>query len=225
MNLKLADALALAQSIEPNERSHQFLLAPPTPYLAYFATLIKKAAICAQDVSVVKGFGAFTGENSAELIKSCGVDYAIIGHSERRTTMLETNVVIKKKIENCINAGITPIVCIGETMEARRNNSFKEFLLEQIQFIPENAHNLILAYEPIWSIGTGIAPRPEEIYEIVELIKNSKHVSLVAKNAQLVYGGSVSSKNFTEITKIKGIGGVLIGSASLNREELQLIVS
>lgn len=226
MNIKLGEAIALAQKFESFNHSSQFFLAPPTPYLSYLSKVLVKTKICAQDVSSIKELGAYTGENSATIIKSCGVNYSIIGHSERRTNQRESNSIVRKKIESCIEAGITPIVCIGETLESRQNKNFKEFLIEQINSsIPSNAHNLIIAYEPVWAIGSGIAPKAEEIYEIVELIKKSARVELVAKNAQLVYGGSVSSKNFAEIITVPGLSGVLMGSASLDESEMSSILN
>jgi len=226
MNIKLNDAITLAQKFESSNHSSKLFLAPPTPYLAYLAKILVKTKICAQDVSSIKGLGAYTGENSATIIKSCGVNHSIIGHSERRTTQRESNSIVRKKVENCIEAGIAPIVCIGETLESRQNKNYKEFLIEQINSsIPSNAHNLIIAYEPVWAIGSGITPQPEEIYEIVELIKKSARVEIVAKNAQLVYGGSVSSRNFAEIIKVPGLNGVLMGSASTDESEMTSILN
>lgn len=226
MNIKLNEAIVLAKKFESLNHSSELFLAPPTPYLSYLAKILVKTKICAQDVSSIKELGAYTGENSATIIKSCGVNYSIIGHSERRTNQRESNSVVRKKVENCIEAGITPIICIGETLESRQNKNFKEFLVEQINSsIPSNAHKLILAYEPVWAIGSGITPKPEEIYEIVELIKKSATVESVAKNAQLVYGGSVSSKNFTEIITVPGLSGVLMGSASIDENEMSSILN
>lgn len=226
MNLSLEDALLKSQQLEARNYSYQFLLAPPTAYLALFAQSFKKTNFCAQDISTMNGFGAYTGECSADMIKSCGVNYAIIGHSERRNTFRESNKTIRKKVENCINAGITPIVCIGETLEARQNNNYLEFILEQLnESIPENTYNLIIAYEPIWAIGSGITPTTKEISEIFEFIKTSKDVSIVAKNAQLVYGGSVNSETCKNILDIPGNNGVILGSASLNDKELNYILN
>ncbi|MCF8493776.1 MAG: triose-phosphate isomerase [Rickettsiaceae bacterium] len=226
MNIKLNDAITLAQKFESSNHSCQLFLAPPTPYLAYLAKILVKTKLCAQDISSIKELGAYTGENSATIIKSCGVHYSIIGHSERRTTQRESNSIVRKKVENCIEAGIAPIVCIGETLESRQNKNYKEFLIEQINSsLPSNAHNLIIAYEPVWAIGSGITPQPEEIHEIVELIKKSARVELVAKNAQLVYGGSVSSKNFAEIIRVPGLSGVLMGSPSIDESEMTSILN
>lgn len=224
MNPNFNEAIALAKEIEKIKHGHNFLLATPSAYLAYFKNNFN-FNISAQDVSIFNEFGAYTGETSADLIKSFGINYSIIGHSERRSLMFETNKIVRKKIENCINANITPIVCVGETLESRQNNTFKELLLEQINSIPENAGNIILAYEPFWAIGSGIIPTIDEIKQVTEFIKTNDKVSIVAKNAQLVYGGSVSCKNFNQIIDIPEINGVLIGSASLKIDELKTILN
>lgn len=225
MNLTLENALLKAGQLDNRNYSAQILLAPPAPYLAYFASKFKNINICAQNVSTLSGYGAYTGEYSVEILKSCGINYSIIGHSERRTTYAESNKIVKKKVENCVNARITPIICIGETLEARQNNNYNEFILEQIsESIPENAHSIIIAYEPFWAIGSGIAPTIEEISEIFTFIKTNDKISVVAKNAQLVYGGSVSSKNYKEILAVPGNNGIILGSASLDDEELSLIL-
>lgn len=226
MNLTLQEAGLKAKLLESSNYSAQFLLAPPMPYLAYFANLFKKITFCAQDVSAISGFGSYTGEYSAEMIKSCDVNYAIIGHSERRSNFHESNRIVKKKAENCIKAGITPIICIGEPLEARKNHNFKEFILEQItESIPEHASDIIIAYEPSWAIGTGISPTIDEIAEIFEFIKTSSKISMVAKNAQAVYGGSVNSKNYKEILAVPNNSGVILGGASLDDQELGSILN
>ena len=225
MNLSLNDAFSKAEKLNQRNSSAIFILAPPAPYLAHFANNLTKTTFCAQDVCAISGYGAYTGETSADIIKSCGVNYAIIGHSEKRTFMKDSNTTVRHKAENCIKAGITPIICIGETLEARQNNNYKEFILEQIsESIPESAQNIIIAYEPIWAIGTGISPTEEELSEIFDFIKNNSAISQVAKNAQLVYGGSVNSRNYKEILAIKNVSGVLIGGASLDDDELNSIL-
>ena len=225
MNLTLKEAFAKAESLNKRNSDAHFILAVPTPYLAHFTQHFTKTTFCTQDVSSINGYGAYTGETSAEIIKSCGINYAIIGHSEKRTIMKDSNHTVRKKVKNCIKAGIKPIICIGESLETRKNNNYKEFILEQItESIPDNAGNIILAYEPIWAIGTGISPTSDELTEIFDFIKNDSAISQVAKNAQLVYGGSVNSSNYKEILAIKGVNGILIGGASLDDVELNLIL-
>ncbi len=127
---------------------------------------------------------------------------------------------------NCINANIIPIICVGESLEARKSNHYKEFIAQQInESIPENIKSVIIAYEPFWAIGSGIVPTIAEISEIFEFIKNSKETSFVAKNAQLVYGGSVNSHNYEQILSVNNNSGVMLGSASLKDEELNIILN
>lgn len=226
MNLNLNEAFSKADSLNKRNSSAQFILAPPTPYLAHFAQNFTRTTFCAQDVSSISGYGAYTGEVSADIIKSCGINYAIIGHSEKRTIMKDSNITVRKKVENCIKTRIIPIICVGESLETRKNHNYKEFILEQItESVPGNAKNIIIAYEPIWAIGTGISPTAEELTEIFDFIKNDSTISQVAKNAQLVYGGSVNSRNYKEILAIEGVNGILIGGASLDDDELDLILS
>jgi triosephosphate isomerase len=226
MNLTLKEAYTKTKQLDSRNYSAQLLLAPPAPYLAHFTQNFQNIEFCAQDLSAFNGYGAYTGEYSAEMIKSCNINYAIIGHSERRNAIGEHSNSIKQKALNCINNQITPIICIGETLEARKNNNYKEFITEQItQSIPENIQSLIIAYEPFWAIGSGLVPTIEEISEIFEFIKSNEDISIVAKNAQLVYGGSVSSKNYKEIIAINGNNGIILGSASLNDDELNLILN
>jgi triosephosphate isomerase len=226
MNLTLDEAYSKAKKLDSKSYSSQLLLAPPAPYLAYFAQNLENTSICAQNISALNGFGAYTGEYSAEMIQSCNINYAILGHSERRNMFGETNKLIQKKAFNCVKANITPIICVGESLEARKNNNYKEFISRQInESIPENATSIIIAYEPFWAIGTGLVPTMQEIAEIFDFIKTSEDISIVAKNAQLVYGGSVSSKNYKEILSIAGNNGVILGSASLDENELNSILN
>lgn len=226
MNLNLEDAFDQAIKLNMGNYGANFLLAPPIPYLAYFAKNFKNIKICAQNVSSINGFGPYTGEYSAEILKNCGVDYAIIGHSERRNIFMESNKLIKQKAANCLNSGIIPIICVGETLETRQNNHYTEFITTQLaESIPKNIDYIIIAYEPFWAIGTGLVPTRGEILEIFELIKANIGITILAKKVQLVYGGSVSSKNYKEIISIDGNDGVILGSASLNADELNLILN
>jgi triosephosphate isomerase len=225
MNLSLEEAITKAKSFNNYSHSVRFLLAPPTPYISYLAEKFRNLNICAQNVSSINCFGAYTGEYSAAMLKTCGVHYAIIGHSERRNNFGETNKLVKQKALNCIESGITPIICTGETLEARKNGNYKEFMAEQIrESIPQTPHPIIIAYEPVWAIGSGLIPTPKEIAEIFTFIKTDKEISIIAKNAELVYGGSVNSKNYKEILSIAGNNGIILGSASLDNKELSKIL-
>jgi len=171
--------------------------------------------------------GAFTGDVSAIMLKDCGCEYVILGHSERRQHLNESDQLIAKKISAGINAAITPILCIGESKELRQNNSYLNFIGKQIENnIPANLEidNLIIAYEPIWSIGTGLIPSSKQIEEIAEFIKSKISANKNIKNFAILYGGSVKKENSAEILAINNIDGLLVGGASLNADEFFEIV-
>ena len=168
-----------------------------------------------QNVST-KDNGAFTGEISAEQLKSYNVKYSIVGHSERREYQKETNNDIKEKIMKLMQFGITPILCIGESKEERENGTYKEVLKEELsilEFLPTD--KMIIAYEPIWSIGTGIIPTNEEIIEVFELIKS------ILPNSKVLYGGSANNDNIDTLKEIDLIDGYLLGGLSLRPDKLQ----
>lgn len=227
MNLTLNESVKYAKTIVSFKHSSQLLLAPPAIYLAHLSALFPKMNFCAQNVSIFDK-GSFTGEFSAAMIKSCNINYAIVGHSERRINFAEDNQTIQKKAANCINSNIIPIICIGESADDRRNNNFHNFLLTQLnESIPSNADasNIIIAYEPIWAIGSGLAPSGKEIQELFLFLKRNNNTTFVAKNATMIYGGSVNSKNYKEILSVPENKGLLVGSASLNENELKTILN
>jgi triosephosphate isomerase len=165
-----------------------------------------------------KNKGAFTGENSPELLKKAGCEYVIIGHSERRSIFNETDDLVFKKWKAALVCELTPIVCIGEKLENRAN--WKEVISSQLSLFGDNSlGNTIVAYEPVWSIGTGLIPTIEEIETIFEFIR-----SLPSDEVSLLYGGSVSSKNAELILNCKNVDGVLVGGASLEIEEFKKII-
>lgn len=220
MNLTFNEAIFLATSLTEQSFSRQLIIAPPAPYIGYLKAHFEQIDFCAQDVSSKNEFGSYTGENTAKFFKSCGVNYAIIGHSERRNLCKEDDDIVRVKAQNCLDNDITPIICIGEPLEIRQNKSYPEFLLNQLkQSAPQTDKEIIIAYEPLWSIGTGVVPTIEEISEVFALIRG------LEKKIKLVYGGSVNSKNCEELLKISGISGLLVGGASLNKEELFKILN
>lgn len=167
--------------------------------------------------------GAYTGEVCAEQLKSYGVKYSIVGHSERREYQKESLEEINKKIRNLFDNDIIPILCIGETKEERDNNKVEEVLKKELEtaiegLTEEEKNKLIIAYEPIWSIGTGIIPTNEEITEVFELIKS------ILPNNKVLYGGSANNGNIDMLKTISLIDGYLLGGLSLKPIELQTFI-
>ena len=159
--------------------------------------------------------GAYTGEVSAEQLKSFGAKYCIVGHSERRKYQKETNENINKKIIKLLEKDIIPILCIGETLEERNQNLtdkvIKKEITEAMDNIPiDKQKKIIIAYEPIWSIGTGIIPTNEEIDQVLG------HIKELIPNVKTLYGGSANEKNINQLNKCKEIDGYLLGGLSLN---------
>lgn len=226
MNFTMEEAKSFLSNLSKSEIKCDFVVAPPLAFLAYLTQQFPQIVFSSQDVSKYNDFGPYTGECSAKMLKSCNVKYAIIGHSERREGFYETNKIVRRKIENCVTAGVIPIVCVGENLESRKNNNYKDFIIEQLNnSVPNNVQEYIIAYEPIWAIGTGITPNTEEIKEIVELILKWKNSTKLANSFRLVYGGSANANNYKEIVAIPGISGLLIGSAAIDLDNFKKIIS
>lgn len=174
--------------------------------------------------------GAFTGEISLEMLKELGCTYVIIGHSERRNIFNEDNELINKKIISSLNAGINPIFCIGETLEERQNGKTVEVLKEQISIglkgiSPEQAKAIIIAYEPVWAIGTGIAASPEQIQDThIEIKKYISQLFIQEMKNLILYGGSLDPSNAKSILELRGVDGGLIGGASLKADSFLSII-
>ena len=182
----------------------------------------------AQDVAKEEK-GAFTGEVSAGMLLDMGCSYTLTGHSERRSYYGETPEIVAKKTAAALRCGITPVVCIGETLEERRSERFRDVLKMQIgavhQEIGEQISECIIAYEPVWAIGTGVVPEMTEIADTHRFI----HETLVSGNTKgkapkLLYGGSVNEKNVRAIAEAGYVDGFLIGGASLKAESFNNIL-
>lgn len=184
--------------------------------------------ICAQDCHFEES-GSFTGDISAAMLKKVGCEYVIIGHSERRANHHESNEIIAKKIAAAVKQNLTPILCVGESKEIRDLGKHLHFVYQQImQSLADiKTEKLVIAYEPIWSIGTGLTPTSEQIAEMSKLIKKIFAEKFSDKITQpfILYGGSVTSQNSGEILKIAGIDGLLVGKASLDANEFLKICS
>jgi triosephosphate isomerase len=175
--------------------------------------------------------GAFTGEISAKMIKSTGAEYVLVGHSERRQYFAESNELSSKKIIAMQN-DLTPIFCIGETLDERNNGSYYKVLEEQLaeglfQLNADDFGKVVLAYEPVWAIGTGLTASPEQAQDIHAFIRSkieAKYGMTVADDTTILYGGSCNPKNAAELFAQKDIDGGLIGGASLKSRDFTDIV-
>lgn len=197
------------------------IICPPVPFINQIN--LKNLFIGAQDCSVFND-GSYTGEVSAKMLKDIGCQLCIIGHSERRTFFNDNNEIISKKLTNCLQSKIIPVLCVGENLQQKKERLTKDVIKEQIiKGIPSNADNkkIIIAYEPIWAIGTGLIPNLNEISEIHMFIKNNIFQD---KDVKILYGGSVKANNYKEILNLEEVDGLLVGSASINIDEFNKII-
>jgi len=176
--------------------------------------------------------GAYTGEVSPQMLKSIGVEYVIIGHSERREYFNDTDETVNKKLKAALEVGLTPIVCVGESLEQRESGKAKEIVTTQIRLALEGVSNeqlekIAIAYEPIWAIGTGKTATKEDANETIKWIREEIKNTYgdVAENVVIQYGGSVKSSNAKELFEMSDIDGGLVGGASLDAEEFAKIVN
>ncbi len=202
------------------------VICPPLVYVSSVKGQVSKAKVGAQDVFCEEK-GAYTGEISPAMLKNLGVKYVIIGHSERRKWLHETDEMINKKIKAALKAGLKVILCVGEPWPVRKKGlaAAKQFVKAQLKkdlkFLHSNSYilnsRLIVAYEPIWAIGTGRADKPADAVEMSKFIKNLLRVPVL-------YGGSVDGKNAENFLKYKEINGALVGGASLKAGEFNKII-
>lgn len=221
MNLTLEEIKSYIQQLnEIKCQRNKLIVCPSYPYLSYFNG--KNYVLGSQNVASEK-MGAFTGEVSIEQLTSLGIHYVIIGHSERRTHLKEDSDLIRKKLLLCFDYDVIPILCIGENLEEKEKRT--EVLKSQIDSALQGLKlkDIILAYEPVWSIGTGIIPTREEIKNTLDWMKKymKSHYSIECK---VVYGGSVNLENIESLNQIEEMDGYLIGGASLKIEELKRII-
>ncbi len=176
--------------------------------------------------------GAFTGEVSAEMLKEAGADYVIIGHSERRQYFGETNETVNKKVHKALSIGLTPIVCCGETLEQRESGELKKVIETQLTdglagISAKDAQRVIIAYEPIWAIGTGKTASPEQAQEMHAFIRERCAKLWDKKTADVIviqYGGSVKPENVKTLMAQPDIDGALVGGAALKAESFEALV-
>ena len=205
--------------------TNEIIMAPPLPYFLLFNKSHCKLA--SQDVSIYEG-GAHTGEVSAKQLKSMNATYSLVGHSERRILHNENETILTKKIRNCFNAGLKVIYCIGETKEEKERNKTMVVLERQIGIVLNNfthseLENIIIAYEPVWAIGTGTKATNSTIYEVISFIKKLIN-DYYEIDIPVLYGGSINRDNIKELEEITNLDGYLVGNACLDINHLKDII-
>jgi triosephosphate isomerase len=237
MNLNHQEAVVLVQKLAwtLSDKKHDYAkvdvaVVPPFTDIRSVQTLLDgdrlQIKYGAQDVSMHDS-GAYTGEISAGMLAKLGCTYVVVGHSERRQHHAETDEVVNAKAKKAVEAGMTPIVCVGEGLEVRKDGRHVEHTLEQVDgsladFKPEQVAELVVAYEPVWAIGTGEVATPDDAQEVCAAIRVRIAESFsdeAAAKVRILYGGSVKAANVAGIMAKTDVDGCLVGGASLQAEE------
>ena len=236
MNKLPNEAIAFIEELIPLVKDTQNEVILCVPYTDLFYTLLTT-----QDTNIKIGAqnmhfeekGAYTGEVSGEMLKSIGVEYVIIGHSERRQYFNETDETVNKKLKKALDIGLKPIVCVGENLEQRESGKAKDVVTTQVGLaleglISDKIENVIIAYEPIWAIGTRKTATKEDANETIKWIREevtNLYGKDIADSVIIQYGGSVKSTNAKDLFEMSDIDGGLIGGASLDAQEFSKIVN
>jgi len=215
----------------PEGSGFRLLVCPPFPYLASVASQVLggKLALGAQNVSE-HAAGAFTGETAASMLKDIGCEYVIVGHSERRALYDETSERVAAKFQAAQAAGMTPILCVGETLPEREADATEKVIDEQLDAVLNTAGvaafaQAVIAYEPVWAIGTGVTATPEQAQDVHRHIRArlAGQDAEVAEKVQILYGGSMKGENAPGLLSMPDIDGGLIGGASLKASDFLAI--
>ena len=213
------------------DTANEVVICPPATAIAVLESVLSETniALGAQNL-YPKPEGAFTGELSPQMLLDAGATYCILGHSERRGYFAETDVLVAEKTQAALNAGLMPIVCIGESLEQRESGQtlavLRESLIASLAGVEPTAQ-LVIAYEPIWAIGTGKVATPQDAEEAIAYIRSvlSEIWGETAQTVRILYGGSVKPENIAEIIACPNIDGALVGGASLAAESFALIAN
>lgn len=212
--------------------SVSWIVFPPFIYIPQVADMLAGSEIAWGGQSLYSDpQGAFTGEVSGPMLKEFGCKYVLVGHSERRSLFGETNAIVAKKFVAAKTAGLIPVLCLGETLAEREQGKTAEVVSAQLQAVldlPEGAailQNAVLAYEPVWAIGTGVTATPEQAQEVHAFLRQqiAKKDGKIAEQVTILYGGSVKANNAEQLFAMPDIDGGLVGGASLNAEEFLAI--
>lgn len=230
MNGSKASVLSLLSGIKagfPEIKNAELAVCAPAIFIPQVEEQLKGSGIAwgGQDLSI-KDSGAFTGEIAASMLLDFGCRYVIVGHSERRTYHAETDALVADKVEAARKAGLTPIFCVGETLDEREQGVTEQVVARQIdayinRYGVDGLSSAVLAYEPVWAIGTGKTATPEQAQDVHAFIRNriaAKNQAL-ANNLRILYGGSMKPDNAAELMAKPDIDGGLIGGASLKAED------
>lgn len=236
MNMLLSDGTFLAKEVSEKVAQHldelEVVIFPPISILAKVAEQKLKIGVGAQDLAETdKDFGAFTGDVSACMLKDIGAEYTLVGHSERRALHNETDESVNKKVMNAHKVGLKAVVCVGETLKERETGKALDVVGFQIvNGLPDttNAENTVIAYEPVWAIGTGKVPTLQEIEEVHAYIRKTlkeKFGANVSDKMRILYGGSVKPSNAQDILSLEDVDGALVGGASLKADDFFNIIN
>lgn len=226
---------ALLSKMKRTPTAPQTVVFPSFPYLSLVAERLRGSPLAwgAQNLCQADPEGAFTGEVSAAMLKEFGCRYVLVGHSERRTVYLERDALIAQKLKTALAASLKPILCIGETLAEREEGLTWSVLkkqlatLEGLQDNHSALESLIIAYEPVWAIGTGRSATPEQAQEVHAQIRDTVrfYAPHLADRLQILYGGSVKAENAVELLAMPDIDGALVGGASLKAEQFIEIIN
>jgi triosephosphate isomerase len=231
MNTTRADGVALAAAVAKGVGASsevEVAVCPPSVYLASIGEAIAGSAVglgaqnCYHEPK-----GAFTGEVSPSMLLDVGCRYVILGHSERRAIFKESSADVNRKVVAALAAGLTPIVCVGETLDERQANRTSAVVREQIEgslgtLTADQVVKLVIAYEPVWAIGTGVVATPEQAEEVhadLRRLLAKRYNDQIAGRVRILYGGSVKASNAKELLAKPNVDGALVGGASLKADE------
>ncbi len=216
------------------KEGREIVFFPPSPYIRELNGLCKGSDVIigAQNMYFEKE-GAFTGEISPEMVKDCGCGFILIGHSERRHVFGETDDEVKRKTAAALEAGLRPMICVGELLEERESGSTDDVVAEQVKCALDGIHSgqmkeLVIAYEPVWAIGTGRVATPEiadEVHNMIRRTVSSLYSPDISESLPILYGGSVKPDNIEGLYVKENIDGVLVGGASLNPDSFLSIIN
>ena len=236
MNKNIGESIDLANSIKRSlydVEEVEIVICPPFTSLSDVneITMETNIKLGAQDV-YWQAEGAFTGEISASMLKSVGCEYCIIGHSERRQFFGETNETVNKKLKVLLKEKIKPIVCVGEKLEERKSGRTFDVIKDHVTnslagLSKEEMLRTVIAYEPVWAIGTGVnatKEQAEEVHKYIRTLLGQMHGDEVAKSVRIQYGGSVKPENIKELISQEDVDGALVGGASLKAESFVQLV-